>query len=331
MLLLASVGGMLGLTLAYFKKPRFKAEITFAIDEQKEQNNRSHFSEFSEQLGLGSIDGGHVFSSIGNIQELIRSRVLIEKTLRKKVPVRPSFTFADFYIDSCGFKDKWLSHSNFPDFRFTKTVSDTNEILFGNSLISNIYKTILSENIKIDIKGKNTSITAVTCESRHPVFSKYFLESLLSEVTTYYIESRTERSRTNLSIIEKRADSVQKAYLEALYGRASFQDADLNVIRQTFSVPAEKKQTDIQILRAAYVELSGNVETAKTSLMNNTPVIQILDQPVFPLEIIRKSLLRQFVLFFMISSILVLVIFSVRYAWADLMDIESESKESSSS
>lgn len=321
-LLVALAGGLLGLTLAYLKKPGFKAEITFAVDEQKEQNNRSSFSEFSEQLGLGSIDGGNVFSSIGNIQELIRSRVLIEKTLRKKVPTNPSFTFADFYIDSCGFREKWINRSAFPGFRFTKIPKDTAEVLFGNGLITNIYKTLLTENIKINSKGKNTSITSVTCESAHPVFSKYFVEALLSEVTTYYIESKTQRSRINLAIVQNRADSVQKAYMQALYGHASFQDRDINVVRQTFSVPGSKSQTDIQILRTAYIDLSRNVEAAKTSLMNNTPVIQLLDQPVFPLETIKKSPVRQFVMFFVLTLLVTLVVLAIRYFWKDLQRIE---------
>jgi len=316
---LAILSGIIGASIAYFKKPLYAAEITFAIDEEKAQHNKSEFSEFSEQLGLAPIDGGNVFSNINNIEELIKSRLIIEKTLRSKVKINnKEILFANFFLDSLDWREKWLSSSAYPKLVFNTSKKDSNEVWFENGILKNMYKKLTGEYLKINSKGKGTTITSVICETPHPLFSKYFAEALMNEVTTYYINAKTERSRINLDIIQKRTDSVRQAYIQALYGRAVFSDADINLVRESFSVPGEKKQTDAQILRSAYIDLSRNLESAKTSLMNNTPIIQIVDSPILPLDTRKPSLLKQFLLFFVVGGFLSLVFLLARYFWKQL-------------
>lgn len=105
-----------------------------------------------------------------------------------------------------------------------------------------MYKKLSGQYLTIAQKSKGTSITAVTCISEHELFSKHFLEKLISEVTQYYIDAKTKRSKINLAIIEKRNDSVRKAYISSVYGRSAFTDADINVVRQTASAPVEKNK-----------------------------------------------------------------------------------------
>jgi len=303
--------GLVGAGLAYLKKPLFKAEITFAIDEDKAQHNRSEFSEFSEQLGLAPIDGGNIFSSINNIHKLLQSRFLIERTLRTEVTVnKKRILLADFFLDSLDYRDKWIKNSAFPSLKINSVKKDSSEVWFENGIISNMYKTLLSKYLKVSSIGKATTLTSIIVETEHPLFSKIFAETLVSEVTNYYISSKTERSRTNLAIIEQRTDSVKRVYMQALYGRASFTDADINLVRESFSVPGEKKQTDVQILKSAYIDLSRNLESARTSLMNNTPIIQILDKPILPLDVVKPGTLKQFVLFTIIGGFLSLLLYS---------------------
>lgn len=290
------------------KKTLFKAEITFAIDEGQAQKGNSEFSEFSEQLGLGSVDGGTIFSSSKNIEELLKSRLIIEKTLRSTIEIDgKKLLLADFFLDSLNYRSKWITNGPYPEIDFHKIKTNKDEILFENNIIRNIYKVIISKNIQISEKSKGSSITLVTCLSEHQLFSKYFLEKLISEVTQYYIDSKTRRSKINLSIIEKRNDSVKNAYVSSVYGRASMNDADINLVRQTPSVPSEKKQTDVQILRSAYIDLSRSIESAKTSLMNVTPLIEIIDTPILPLDVIKPSVMKNFFLFFLVGSFLGIV------------------------
>ncbi|MFM9911826.1 MAG: hypothetical protein ACKVOW_21080 [Chitinophagaceae bacterium] len=317
---IAIVAGAIGAIIASYKKTTIKAEVTFAVDEGNNRQDHSTFSLFSEQLGLAPIDGGIVFTNAGNIVELLKSRLLIEKTLRSFTEInKKKILFADFFLDSLDFRPQWVGNNQSTKLNFTSGKKTDRELLFENGVIANMYKLLVSKMILVAQKSKGTSIVSVSCTTENELFSKYFLEALINEVIRFYIDSKTARARQNLTIIEKRTDSVKNAYVGAAYGRAQFADADINLVRESFSVPGEKKQTDVQILRAAYIDLSRNLESAKTSLMNETPQIQIIDTPILPLDRIRPSLWKQFILFSIIGFFITVFVLLLNRAYQYLV------------
>jgi hypothetical protein len=255
-------------------------------------------------------DAGNVFSSIGNIQEVFKSRNLIEKTLRSSVSYNnKKILLAEFFLDSLDYRKEWLPSDEMKlDFSSSSANKAYSEL--ENSVMSNIYKTLLAKHLKVALKDKTTSMLAASCVSSNELFSKLFTEKWVEEVTRYYIDLKTQRARTNLQIIEKRNDSVKNAYVAALYNRAGISDADMNLVRESFSVPKEKKQTDVQILQNVYADLSRNLESAKTSLLNDTPIIQILDSPLLPLDSKKPSIVNQFLLFGMAGLMGGIMLFS---------------------
>jgi hypothetical protein len=275
-----------------------------------------------EQLGLEpSADAGTFFSSVTNIVELMQSRLLIEKTLRRPVTLYgKTILYADFFLDSLEFRDKWMKSSPYYHINFSDTTKNGQEKLFESGIMRSIYEYIKGALIKIDTKGKGSSVISVTCTSKHELFSKYFLEAWLNEVTQYYIETKTLRARINLELIQKRTDSVRMAYNNALYARATFTDAHMNPIRQTVNVSTERQQTDVQILRASYTELVQTLELAKTNLMKDTPLIQYLDIPILPLKIVKPSLVKRFLLFFILGAVLAAGYFALARIYRQILE-----------
>jgi hypothetical protein len=296
--------GLAGATYSYTKKPTYAAEITFALDEGMAQTAKTDYPGLVEELGLGtSLNAGGVFSSMTNIVELMRSRLLIEKTLKSSLQINgKTLNYADFFLDSLKYRDKWMKRSPYYHLNFLSAATDKKESLFASNILRNIYETLVAKNISIDRKGKGTTLISVKLISTHELFSKYFLEALMTEVTNYYIEIKTQRSKLNLDFIQKRTDSIRNAYNNALYGRAVFSDANINSIRLRATVPVEKQQTDITILKTSYVELVSALEAAKTSLMRDTPLIQYLDTPVLPLKMNRSGMIRYFIAFLIAGS-----------------------------
>lgn len=285
------------------KKTEFIAEITFAIDEEITKQKKSGLSEITEQLGLGSSDAGLLYNSESNFAILMMSRLMMENTLRKQVPeMKPHYTYADFFLDSLKLKDKWMKRSKYSATKFDSIAKSKEEQLFQNSIITNIQGFISSKCIKIDKKLSGSNILSVSCTSEHELFSKMLLEELVNNVTEHYINAQTLRAKANMLAINKRIDSVKRAYTGALYSRAGMADANINVVRQRATVSGINKQTDADILKSAYVDLALNLESAKTSLLKNTPVIQILDAPVLPLKKITPAVLRKALLFFILGA-----------------------------
>jgi hypothetical protein len=280
-------------------KTMYIAEMSFAIDEEISRQKKSGLSEITEQLGLGPSDAGLLYTSESNIAALLMSRLMIESTLRKPVPgEKPGYTYADFFLDSLRFRQKWIKNAKVKTASFTLTPSSTEAKLHQNSLVAQMHDRLTSKYLKIDKKLTGSNILSVSCVTEHELFSKLFLEELVANVTQHYIEAQTMRAKTNLNAIEKRIDSVQRAYSTAMYGKAANDDANINLVRQQAIVSGARKQTDIEVLRAAYVELSLSLESAKTSLLKSTPVIQVLDAPLLPLKTNAPNIMKKTALFF---------------------------------
>lgn len=68
------------------------------------------------------------------------------------------------------------------------------------------------------------------------------------------------------------------------YKSATLADQNLNITKQVGSVDRQKKQIDLQVATTAYGEVIKNLEIAKITLQKETPLIQIIDQPIYPLK-----------------------------------------------
>ena len=312
-LLFAVIFGIAGIIYVSTKDAVYTAEISFALDEEATQKAQNGFVELGEELGLGSssVDAsGALFGRMTNIVELMQSRLLIEKTLKSSVSINGKpLIFADFFLDSLkNYRSEWMEGAPYDHLVF----NSKKDSLAQNRILGVIHETLLKKYLKVERKGKETTIIAVSCNTENEAFSKYFLESLVKEVTNYYTDIKTQRAKTNLAFIEKRMDSIRPAYNSSLYGRAIFMDAHTNPVRQIATVSSEKQQTDVQILKAAYIELSRSLETAKIALVRVTPLIQYLDMPILPLKQSGSSGFKFFLVFFIIGAFLTSIFFFIR-------------------
>ncbi len=312
-LLIATLCGVAGYVKTFLKEPNYLAEITFALDEGA-SGSKSATAALGARLGIEmETEAGGVFSSMSNIVELLQSRLLIEKTLKSTVTINnKSLVFADFFLDSLDYRDKWLKNSPYKKLDFQSYSTDTRQGLLTSSIINNMHQTLTGKYLTINAKGNGTTIISVTCVTENELFSKYFLEALLNEVTRYYIETRTQRSKINLAFLQKRTDSTRIAYYNAMYGRASFADAHSNPSRQVATVYRDKQQTDIQILRSTYGELVNSLEAAKNTLMKDTPLFQFLDTPMLPLKKFDGNAKSSFILFFIVGAFVSIMFFLVK-------------------
>jgi hypothetical protein len=321
-LLVAVLCGLAGGIYSFRKKTHYVAEMTFALDEGAMPNPKTGFAALQQELGIygSNLEAGGVFSSIINILELIRSRFLIEKTLRNSITINgKSYSYLDYFLNEQDFKEKWTKGTKYENLSFPLIKKDLADTLFENNIIRMSHEIISNGMINVSAKGKGTTIVSVVLVSQNELFSKYFLEELIREVTKYYLESKTERSKLNLDFIQKRVDSVRRAYNSSLFGRANFSDAHINPALQVSLVPAEKKLTDVEILRTSYVELIKDLESAKTALMKDTPLFQYLDTPILPLKKLTSNWLKFMSIFFALGLVGAYLFFTVRLVWQRIL------------
>lgn len=307
--------GIGGAAYCFFKKPTYSAELTFALDEGAASAQQNSTGQLQEEPGFNSttVQAGGVFSSLPNIVELIKSRLLIENSLRKDFEYNgKTISYIDFFLDSLDYRDKWLKGTPYSEKHFPLTNKLHVDTIRENEVIRDIYELMVKRMITVSAKGTGSTIIATSLVTENELFSKYFLETLIAEVTRFYVDTKTQRAKRNLDFIQKRTDSTRAAYTAAIYGRANFTDAHQNPALQVTTVPGEKQQTSVQILRAAYIDLERSLENAKTTLMRETPLIQYLDEPILPLKKANPSMMKYFLVLLFLGAALSITYIALR-------------------
>ena len=61
---------------------------------------------------------------------------------------------------------------------------------------------------------------------------------------------------------------------------------------------------EVEILNVMYAEILKNLEISKVTLLNQKPLVNIIDSPRYPLEVVRFSPLKGLLVFGMLGVIL---------------------------
>lgn len=304
-ILLAGVlGGIAGFTYAYFDEPVYSATLSFVLEDEK--SSGSGALGLASQLGLdlGGTSNASAFSG-ANIVELMKSRSSVEKALLSPVLVNgKQTTFAELYIDFNEWRKKGKENNALNSIYYTLNLDRSKFDLKRDSILGIIYKSLITENLSIVQRDKRVSIFYITVKSKNEFFSKNFTEILAKVVSEFYIETKTKKSTQNMLILQNQVDSIRSELNIAMLGVASYTDNNYNlnpamVIKR---VPSAKKQIDVQTNSAILAELVKNLELSKVSLRKETPLIQIIDKPIFPLDKQKQSKSFSLIVGFILAS-----------------------------
>ena len=285
------IGGLIGLTIAFNVKPTYKAVLTFALEDDKGSGGGglSGALGLASSIGidLGGAGGGGAFAA-SNLAELIKSRLMVEKVLLKPIVFnRDTISLAEYYIQINELRKNWQHNSILKNIKFLPSSDRSNFTLQHDSVLNQIYKSLIDPK-KLNISQKDKKVTFLSIEviSENEIFSKTFCESLAKETSDFYIETKSKKSRINVNVLQNQADSVRNALNSAITGVANENDNvyNLNPAFNIKGAASKKKQIDVQANTAILTNLVVQLELAKITLRKETPLIQLIDRPIFPLE-----------------------------------------------
>jgi uncharacterized protein involved in exopolysaccharide biosynthesis len=297
---IASIGAILGFTIASFIKPNYLATTTFVLEEDKAGGGGlggalGLASSFGLDLGGG---GGGLFTS-SNIIELMKSRLVVEKTLLNPVQVSgKEISLADYYIQFNELKEDWAKKPALASINFPVNADRTKFSLQQDSILQIISEELTKENLVIAQKDKKVSIISLTVKTESELFSKLFCEQLLKETSDFYIETKSKKSRLNVDILQHQADSIRAELNSAITGVATASDNvyNLNPALNVKRTPSTRRQVDVQANTAILTQLVAQLELSKVSLRKETPLVQLIDRPILPLEKDKVGRLKSLVL-----------------------------------
>ena len=281
--LCAVVGLILPLIYRAMQKPAYAASTTFILEEKSAGGGGLAGIASQVGLDLGSLGSGSSLFTGDNILDIIKSRVIIEKVLLTPISGNTGKTLADLYVEFSGLGERLPAPVSF--------VSLGAHSVYQDSVLYVMYEQIAKKNVSVDRLNKKGSIFKIVTVSQNQVFSKNFAERLLKETTTYYVNVKTSTAAANVKRLQARGDSLLRVLNAKSYNAASFQILDPNVAYKSMSVPAEVSSRDKSIVFSIYAEVTKNLEMSRIALVSQTPVIQLLDVPKYPLMDDHKSYL----------------------------------------
>jgi len=297
------LGATIGVLYALFQKPTYKAVLTFALEEEKGGGLGGAIGLASSfGIDLGSSGGGAFAGS--NLMELMKSRLLVEKTLLNPVVIKgDTISLAEYYIQINELREKWAKKPELKNIVFSPNADRAQFSLQQDSILQTMYKALVkdggsSNGLAITQKDKKVSITNIEVVSESEMFSKLFCENIAKETAEFYIETKSKKSRLNTEILQRQTDSIRNELNNAITGVAAASDNvyNLNPALNVKSSPGKRRQVDVQANTAILTQLVAQLELSKVTLRKETPLIQVIDRPILPLEKEKVGKLKSLIL-----------------------------------
>jgi hypothetical protein len=287
----------------WFSSPSYVAKCTFVLEEKG--GGGSGLSGLASQFGLdlGAIGGGSGnFFSGENINDIIASSTIMEKVLLSKAD--DSISLADHYLDASGMRNAIGWDGKLASLSFSKTPSSFEEQRLRDTVLLVVQKKIKEKNLIIDKTNKKGTIFGVEVKSSDAHFAKLLTERLVSVTSEMYIDIKTRNLTSNIIKLEKRADSLRQLFGDKSRQTYSLQILDANEAFKSNLSMAEISQRDKTVIFELYAEVMKNLEISRMMLINQTPVIQLLDRPRNPLVDTRPSIFLISILGFLVGLFL---------------------------
>ena len=298
-LLFGIIGGSIGLSIALSEKPTYKASLTFAMEEDKGgiQSGASIASTLG--IDLGGAGGGGAFA-VNNLAELMKSRLIVEKVLLEAINLNGKIiSLAEYFIQINDLRKNWEKDLALKDIQFLPNTDRSSFTLQQDSILKQIHQSLINDKkLSIMQKDKKGTILSIEVTSDNELFSKIFCESLAKETSDFYIETKSKKAAINVNVLQKQCDSVRNALFGAITGVANETDNVYN-LNPAFNIKGTsriKKQIDVQSNTGIYTNLVVQLELAKITLRKETPLIQLIDRPILPLQKEKFGKLKSFFL-----------------------------------
>ena len=288
----------------FFQDSRYKAELSFVVEDKQKSTPLSSVSGLASQFGFDFFSSSNSTFSQANIMELLKSRGVISKTLLRSDNKN---LFIQNYISMYNLDSDWKNNKDLEGITFKNQID-----IKHDSIITMIWEKIIEDDISVEIKNDETDIIYLSFKSKEEKFAKLFSENLIDEMSSMYIEYQTKQSTNTIDFLQNRADSVFNELEKAEEEFARIKDINQRIIKASGRLKELQLMRSVEVLSTMYLELVKNIEISKLTLLNQTPIIQVIDRPTLPLEDTKLSTFLVFFISFVLSFLVSVFYFVLR-------------------
>ena len=148
---------------------------------------------------------------------------------------------------------------------------------------------IIEDKLVVELQSNEANIINLSYVSENEEFAKIFVETLIEQMSEMYIAHQTAQASKTLNFLRSRSDSVFIELEIAEEEFAKVKDINQRIVKASGRLKELQLMRSVEVLNTMYLEIVKNLEISKLTLLNQTPIIQIIDRPILPLKVEKKS------------------------------------------
>ena len=324
---------VLGYIYVYNKTIKYSANYVFTVGGDTPTTAGLSITSL---LGMGG-SSMNAFSG-DNVLELLKSRNMIENTLLSPCEYQgDTITFMEYLlicdsvrvkcaegkIDASDEKQTSICDISYPYGQDRKSFTRAQD-----SILMIVSSGMIKENIFVSRRDKKLSYMEYLYTYPNEEFAMRFSAAHLKTVADFYTETKTSLSRKNLESFQQKADSVRRELDKTIAKSSAFYDGHRNASGSFVTAQLKKYEIDIQVLTTTYQEIEKNIKVLELDLARETPLIQIIDEPFYPLPNDKMRKLKGFIMGGFLGGFLsCLTLVAMLYLSEIKKKLETEEKE----
>ena len=307
---------VLGIVFALSSDTKYTAELTFVVEDQQQGGGSlGAISGMASQFGFDIGGSSSTTFSQNNILEFLKSRGVVEAALMQNRKVnKTDDLLIEHYLHLNKIKDLWKADKDLSPVSFHGKLTQDNDSVSGD-----VWKSIIEEKLVVELQSDEANIINLSYTSVNEEFAKEFVEALIEQMSKMYITYQTAQSNNTLDFLSSRADSVFIELEMAEEEFAKVKDINQRIVKASGRLKELQLMRNVEVLNTMYLEIVKNLEISKLTLLNQTPIIQIIDKPILPLKLEENSKISLGLLGVFLGGFLSLVFFIFRKLFKDAL------------
>ena len=277
---------VLGIVIAIGSETKYNAELTFVVEGENKVSSLGAMSGLASQFGLDVGGSSSATFSQNNILELLKSRGVVEATLMQHAKIDgKEDLLIEHYLEINKIKDAWKENEDLVPVSFYGSLTYENDSVNGG-----VWRSIINDKLVIELHSDEANIINLSYTSVNEGFAKEFVEALIEQMSKMYIVHQTAQANNTLDFLQNRADSVFGELEIAELEFAKVKDINQRIVKASGRLKELQLMRRVEVLNTMYLEIVKNLELSKITLLNQTPIINIIDKPILPLVKEKESM-----------------------------------------
>jgi len=307
---------VIGIVIAFFSETKYNAELTFVVEEESRSSPLGSMSGIASQFGFDL--GGNSSSTFSqqNILELLKSRGVVVATLLQNAKVNSkNDLLIEHYLEINKVRETWIENEDFNGISFHDKLTYIHDSISGN-----IWNSIIGDQLLIELQSDEANIINLSYTSIDEQYAKQFVEILIEEMSKMYTSHQTAQANNTLDFLQNRADSVfiELELVEEEFAKTK--DINQRIVKASGRLKELQLMRRVEVLNTMYLEIVKNLELSKLTLLNQTPIINIIDKPILPLKEGKVSKLLGGILGGFLGGFLIVSFFIFRKLFKDALE-----------